>query len=289
MSRHQDATVWILCAQKARGNSSHNLYKHLQRLGVNCYRVTAGTNPRYSPHRVQVILNWGVSRTPIWAERLPDTVRWFNRPATVTASSNKSMMQDLLGELGLDHTDNKFEAEHWLEDGETVVSRTILNGSCGRGIVLSPPDPLPEAELYTKLFKAPPGGSVREYRVYIVGCCAIDITEKRRWNRQRREEAGIDGRDPYTRLIRAHRNGWCFARITTQATDEQKEYIKLIAEDAAGNLQLGLGGVDMIVTYNSEGGIYGIRVVETNTQVGINGDDTTASIFAAAIKEELVA
>lgn len=286
MSNHQEARVWILCARKTRGNSSWTLYRELQRLGVNCYRVTAGTNPRYSPSRVHTIINWGVSRPPIWESRLPEDVRWFNTTLAVSISANKRLMQEQLGECGLPWTHNKFEAESWIDTGKTVVSRGILNGSQGRGITLSPPDQLPNAELYTQLIEKRDGGSVREYRVYIVDGKAIDITEKRRMRRERREELGIDARDPYTRLIRAHRNGWVFARNTMQATAEQCDTIKRCAEVAC-KTWIGIGGADMIVRYHANGEIDDIYTVETNTQVGISGDGTTAAILAEALKEVL--
>ena len=287
--RHQDATTWILCAHKQQGNSSHELYKAMRRAGVNVYRVTAGTNPKYSPSRVNTIINWGVSRTPIWFDRLPDDVRWYNTSDTVLNSSHKIRMQEKLGYLGLDYTEHKSTAARWVDEGETVVTRTRLSASQGRGIVLSPIDPLPDADLYTKLISKPEDGSIREYRVYIFGGKAFDLTEKRRMNRERREQMGIDGRDPYTRLIRAHRNGWVFARNTTQATEHQKEVIKRVAEEAAARMNLGCGGIDLITPYDSAGELMEIRVVETNSQVGINGEPQQADRFVAAYKEAVAA
>jgi hypothetical protein len=154
MTNHQNAQVWILCAHKARGNSSHELYRALQRAGINCYRVTAGTRPRYSPSRVHTIINWGVSRMPIWIDDVPEGVRWFNHPDAVGISANKLSMQRELGHLGLTFTRNKQQAQQYIEDGHTIVSRGILNGSQGRGITLSPPDPLPDADLYTGCSRA---------------------------------------------------------------------------------------------------------------------------------------
>jgi hypothetical protein len=286
MTDHRNAGVWILCNQKARGNSSHNLYRHLQAIGVNCYRVTAGNRPRYSPSRVHTIINWGVSRQPIWYDDLRDNVKWLNRTATVVLSTNKLLMQEHLGTLGLAWTWSKYQAEQEILEGRTIVSRGILNGSQGRGITLSPPDPLPEAELYTVLFE---GNRVREYRVYIVDGKAIDITEKRRMNRERREELGIDGRDPYTRLVRAHRNGWVFARNTMQANEDSKRAICERAEQAAKRFELGIGAVDMIASFEEGDASVAdvIKVVETNTMVGIQGDGATAGRLANAIKEAL--
>ena len=286
MTNHRNAGVWILCAQKARGNSSHELYRALQRAGVNCYRVTAGTRPRYSPTRVHTIINWGVSRMPIWIDDVPEGVRWFNHPGTVSISANKLDMQVALGELGLPWTTSKVVAEQDILDGYTVVSRGILNGSQGKGITLSPPDPLPDAELYTVLFE---GNRVREYRVYIVDGKAVDVTEKRRMNSTRRAEMGIDARDPYTRLIRAHRNGWVFARNTTQANDESKFKISKYAEIAAARVGLGVGAVDMIASFNENDAsvVKDMRAVETNTQIGINGEPACADRLAAALKEAL--
>jgi hypothetical protein len=196
-------------------------------------------------------------------------------------------MQDVLGDYGLEYTDNYYKAEQWIDAGRTVVARGILNGSQGRGITLSPPDPLPRAELYTTLFE---GHRVREYRVYIVDGRAFDITEKRRMNRERRESLGIDGQDPYTRLIRAYRNGWVFARHNTQANEESKMEIKEYAEMAARQVGVGIGAVDLIASFNENDAsiVENMRAVETNTQVGINGEPQQADRFAAALKEVLV-
>ena len=283
---HQAAQVWILCAHKARGNSSHELYRALHRAGVNCYRVTAGTRPRYSPSRVHTIINWGVSRMPVWIDDVPEGVRWFTHPDAVSISADKIKMQEALGDLGLTYTVSHDTAQAWVDSGRTVVARGLISGSQGRGITLSPPDLLPNAQLYTKLFT---GHRVREYRVYIVDGKAVDVTEKRRMNSTRRAEMGIDARDPYTRLIRAHRNGWVFARNTTQASTESKLKISKYAEIAAARVGLGIGAVDMIASFyeNDASDVRNMRAVETNTQIGINGEPACADRLAAALKEVL--
>jgi hypothetical protein len=196
-------------------------------------------------------------------------------------------MFDILGAMCVPHTRLKLMAEEWLEDGKRVVSRTVINGCRGKGIVISPPDPLPDARLYTEMILAPEGGSVREYRAYIVGRECIDLTEKRRWSRARREAAGIDHSDPYQGLIRTNGNGWVFCRNTMQATSLQQQIIKDGAENAAQEMNLDLGGVDLIATYREDGELNDIYVVETNTAVSLVGDRNTVRIMADALARDI--
>lgn len=279
--------VFILCRRKARGNSSWHLEQQLNARDINAYRVTAGNDPRYSPERVRAVINYGVSRIPVWAGRLPQGCRWFNEPATVSISANKLdtfRNLRLAGIATLDWTQDRMVATAWKEGGDIVVSRTLLNGARGQGIVLSPPDPLPVADLYTKLFT---GETIREYRAYIVGGKVVDITQKRRWRRERLAEAGIDRNDPYTSLIRTNGNGWVFARRSNDAGERVLHQIKQLAEDTASAIWLGIGAVDVVVKTGRSGELLDAAVVEPNTSVSLVGDRTTRSIMADALAEEL--
>jgi hypothetical protein len=241
-----------------------------------------------NPELVDTVINYGVSATPVWVDRLPRHVRWINTLDTVHVSAHKLRSFRELYDLSvpiLDWTVDYNEAAYWLAEGCTVVTRGRLQGARGQGIVLSPPDRLPtHAGLYTKLFT---GDNVREYRVYVVGGHAIDVTEKRRWSRARLTEAGIDRNDPYTKLIRTNGNGWVFARNTMDATEEHLVTIRALAEQCASAIDLGLGAVDIIVQFTDSGKLLDARVVEPNTSVSLVGDRTTRQRIADALTFEL--
>lgn len=278
--------VFILARSKARGNSSHALELALRERGIDAYRCTARRVPARDIRQATVIIDYGVGTVPVWQGRVRPGTRWLNTPDTVRTSANKIRTQRALERAGVpcvESTTVREEAERWLEQGETVVSRTVLEGCRGAGIVLSPPDPLPEARLYTKLFS----GRVREYRAYIVGGRTIDVTQKRRWSRERTDAAGIDRDDPYTKLIRTNGNGWVFARNSIDASDEVLEAVRALGTQCAEAINLGVGAVDIVVRTNRLGQMLGIAVVEPNTSVSLVGDRTTRSIMANAIVEEI--
>ena len=281
-------TVFILCRAKYRNNSSWLLLQQLKANGVRCCRVLATRYPNVEPARCRAIINYGVGRTPIWLHMIGTDVPWYNTIDTVQASANKARMTELLRSAGCNHLESTgvpSTAMQWLREGRTVVSRTILGGCKGKGIVLSPPDPMPNARLYTKLFSGP---RVREYRVYIVAGQAIDFTEKRRWSVARTNAAGIDRNNPYTKLIRCNRNGWVFARNNLDATAEHRDIIERAAEEAARAFSMGVGAIDMIVSYTEDRELIEVAVVETNTSVGLNGAATTCASIGAALAREFM-
>ena len=282
-------TVFILCRAKYRNTSSYHLMNELKARGINAYRVLATRVPRRAVERCFAVVNWGVSATPIWAGRLHPSVRWYNSTETVHLSANKRLMSQALARSAVPHletTTSRSVAEQWMGEEHTVVTRTILTGCRGAGIVLSPPDPLPQARLYTKLYRGP---RTREYRAYIVGGQVIDLTEKRRWSVERTDAAGIDRNDPYTKLIRCNGNGWVFARHNLDATPAQQAIIRQRARDAADSIDLGVGAVDLIAKYSSTANgreLLGVVVVETNTSVSLVGDRNTRSIMASRLAYE---
>lgn len=269
--------VFILCRSKARRNSSAALERALLDRGVNVYRVTANHVPLRRVEDADIIINHGVSATPIWIDRVRPSCQWLNRPNTVYVSANKARTQRAFEEADipcLEATDEYNRAIDWLCEGSRVITRTVLSGSQGRGIVLSPPDPLPVCgNLYTKVVE---GEGVREYRVYIVDGKAVDQVEKRRFGRDRRENDGIEDNE-YTRTIRAHRYGWVFSRNNNSATPMKRASINSLAEQAADAIGLGWGGVDIIVTNDD------MRVIEPNTSIGLSGDGATLSILSDAL------
>jgi glutathione synthase/RimK-type ligase-like ATP-grasp enzyme len=106
--------VFVLCRSKrSNRNASATLEQALVERGIKAYRVTPNINPKWDPSRIHTVINHGVGDTPIWADRLPDDVVWFNSPMTVKLSANKALMTEALQQAGvpcLDSTHNRFTA-----------------------------------------------------------------------------------------------------------------------------------------------------------------------------------
>jgi len=251
--------------------------------GVDIYRVTPDHIPAVDISRVEYILNYGVSDPWVWESR----IRWepvvFNPQSLVEISANKLRTMRFLTEAGiptLDYTTDRQVAEAWIADGKRVFSRTVLGGRSGRGIVLSPPDPLPQARLYTKSFG---GKYAREYRVYIVNERVVDLTEKRRLGKEQRLRKGLDHTDPYRGLIRAHDNGWVFARSNMIASTSVLEAVKELARRTGECLHMGFGVVDIIARMNRTGELIEVRVVEPNTAPAMLDSPTTLARVTDAL------
>lgn len=280
-------TVFILCRRKARGNSSYHLMSQLKERGINVYRVTADRTPRRAPERAYAVVNYGVSATPVWVDRLHESVDWYNTTETIRLSANKARMTDhMVGARipQLEHTPSRLVAQEWIDQDDVVISRTKLTGCRGQGIVLSPPDPLPECRLYTKLFTGP---KVREYRVYVVNRFPIDLTEKKRWSNARCEAAGIDKSDIYKKLVRTNGNGWVFARHNLRTREEDRYRLCVLTRACANAFDMGLGCVDLIASFDSDNRMLDARVIETNTSISLVGDRNTRQVVADVLARVL--
>lgn len=280
--------LFILCHNKRLENdSSAALERALLARGIDTYRVTKAT-PNRKAEEVRFVLDHGVSTAPEWTRRLSRDVKWLNTPDTVRISANKLNTFRFLYSKGLptvDWTTAREVAEAWLLAGERVVSRTVLDGCAGGGIVLSPPDPMPEAPLYTRLFTGP---NVREYRVFVVGGVAVDLLQKKRWTRERREAAGINHHDPYQGLLRCgNSSGWVFARNDIIASVGAINGIKLLALDCAEACNLTYGAVDIIASHTNDGELIDMRIVEPNTAPSLIVDNYTVGIVASGVANYL--
>lgn len=218
------------------------------------------TPSRYYPKRKDKIVNWGNSKQPNW-EFNPAVD--LNKPEAVARAVNKLIcFQTLQGHVPLpDWTSNKNEASHWFNDrGATVVARTVLTGSEGRGIVLcNSMDTLVTAPLYTKYKK-----KRYELRVHVVKGKVIDVSVKRK-----RRETNVNT------WIRNTAGGWVFCHENVPTIPNSHE----IAIKAIETLGLDFGAVDLI--YNErENQCY---VLEVNTAPGITG--TTLNKYFEAFSE----
>lgn len=221
--------VFVLCRSK-RYTVCWSAYitRELVKLGVAAYRVTPNAVPRFSPTRVKLVINYGCSTTPIWWDRLPDDCVVLNTPEQVSVSVNKVAMMQAFTELCPAHTVDycltKGEAQSFIDAGETIVARTLTRSHSGKGIVLSPPSPLPDAKLYTVLKRR---RGLREYRVFMYDGKLIDVVQKRRKTKAKLVEGGYctaaeaetwwDSRE--RQVIRCWDNGWSFCHNDLDVDD----------------------------------------------------------------------
>ncbi len=231
----------------------------------------------------KLIVNDGVSRLPTWWDPEVCSAKWLNVPWTVATSSDKlEMFQQLaLYDVpALRWTESRDEAVAWASHGNWIICRHRLNGARGQGIeVCQPDDIIPEARLYTQLFK---GKFVKEYRAYIVDGKVVDLAMKMRRKPENLIARGIDPDDEYKKLIRTWGNGWVFARNSWERRPLEVQIVTDLAEQAAKVCAMGYGGIDIAVRRWKDRDPEAV-VIETNTHIGFEA--TTRGILSKAIKE----
>lgn len=250
----------IIYPYKLASSSAKELQRELKSRGHRCIRVRP--NGRYVPKRTDIIINWGNSQEPVWNEHI------INDPDSVSIAQNKLDALNLM-----QHTDVSLPsftidletANQWLSEGTTVLCRTLLRGSGGRGITVVTPEMsgLIGAPLYVKYIK-----KRHEYRVHVFSGEVIDVQQKRR----------INGFEERNNQIRNHANGWVFARNDIVAPHESVRTLAVRAVEALG---LDFGAVDIIwnAHYNRA------YVLEVNTAPGLEG--TTIINYANAVENLL--
>ena len=184
----------------------------------------------------------------------------------VSIAQNKLRTLTKLKEANIsipEFTTVKATAEGWVRNGQTVLARTMLNASEGRGIVVCDKLPMTAAPLYVKLIK-----KKKEFRVHVMNGQVIDLQEKRRRNGIRQADGRrIDG------TIRNIGNDWVFCRDGIVEPRGLRE-IGIAAVKAVGLL---FGAVDIIFNeYHNK-----LYVLEVNTAPGLT--DSTAESYARAI------
>lgn len=148
------------------------------------------------------------------------------------------------------------------ENPYPVVCRTILNGSCGKGIVIAKTaEELVDAPLYVKYVP-----KKEEYRVHVAFGKVIAVQRKAR---------RLECENPNWQ-IRNHENGFVFVHTGFQKNSD----LCLLAHDAVEALKLPIGAVDII--WNEKNNQY--YVLEVNTSPGLEGK--TIDAYVKAIKEE---
>jgi len=159
----------------------------------------------------------------------------------------------------LSFTTSKEVSAQWLQEGSTVVARTLLRSSEGKGIViLSTGDPVVEARVYT-LYKK----KKREYRVHVFKDQVVQVLEKRK----RKEFTG----ERETK-IRNTANGYVFCSENVV----EPEGIRELALKASKVTNSMFKGVD--IGFNEK--LNELFVIEVNSAPGIQGSNVARYIEA---------
>jgi len=228
----------LLCTEGTKGSTSLKLLANTltQKLGYKVWRSR-------KPHAKRNNLKYGHSVNKL------DQYKWFKEQ----------------GLSALEFTEDAQVAASWAADGHVVFGRTLLNSSCGKGIVVIEPPVNPELEwvlplcpVYTKYKK-----KKREFRVHIFQNTVVAVTEKRR-------RAGFEGtRDTRVRNLA---NGYVFC----QTVMDEPEGLRSLAQAAAAVSPSDFRGVD--IGYNERNN--DLFIIEVNSAPGIQGSNIDAYVNA---------
>ena len=204
-------------------------------------KVIKHVNSNYKPRASDIVIPWG-------------------------SSSNKLQNFQQFNAKGVQcpvWTTEKAIAEVMITNGDTVVCRTILNGSCGKGIVIAKTlEELVDAPLYVKYIP-----KKEEYRVHVAFGKVIAVQRKAR---------RLECENPNWQ-IRNHENGFVFVHMEFVGN---RGALTDLATAATEALKLPIGAVDII--WNEKNNQY--YVLEVNTSPGLEGK--TIDAYVKAIKEE---
>lgn len=219
-------------------------------------------NSRFTGRRAPVVINWGATRLPNWAERC----KIINRQEAVQVVSNKLAFFAAMNDLGITPmwTPDIEEAREMLADGRgAVVCRTVLNGSGGKGIVIAEhPEDVVEAPLYVQYVP-----KKEEYRVHVFRGQIIDHQKKAR---------KLDvPEDQVNWRVRNHANGFIYARGGYKIPDA----VLHVAVSCMDNLSLDFGAVDIVFNERQKRAY----VLEVNSAPGLEGQ--TVENYATAFRE----
>ena len=207
------------------------------------------------------VINWGSSTLPCAVQEAVV----LNKHIHVKRAGNKLAAFNKMQEGGVSipsFTEEKWEANMWINDGSAVVCREKLNGYGGDGIVMANTiHELVEAPLYTRYIK-----KKSEWRVHVFRDEIIMLQRKAR---------RLDVPDDEVNWqVRNHDNGFIFEHMEVnppvQVVDEAVKAVKALALD--------FGAVDVIFNERDDAAY----VLEVNCAPGLEG--TTLERYSAAIK-----
>ena len=185
---------------------------------------------RFRARSPKIVINWGASVLP---PRVAYNRRIINYPDNVQMASNKLLSFRMWERCQLPHvpfTQSIEEARGWSRKGKSVVCRTLLRASGGRGIVLAETEAeIVDAPLYTKYLN-----SSSEWRVHVFGDECILVQRK-----VRNPELPVD---TINWKIRNHLNGFIFQ----QNNPDVPPVLLQTALSAVFALGLHFGAVDLL-------------------------------------------
>lgn len=252
-----------------KGNPSMGLSKLCSTqvaLGIGATILTPQIKP--VKRKFNILINWGLSNSKCpWVHEqfteAKEPLILVNAPWYVNNSINKFTALNIFKNANIptiDFSSLKEDAEQWINDGNIVFCRTLVNSYQGKGIVIANKlDELVDAPLYTRRFK-----KKWEYRVHVCLDEAIKVQQKRRLSPEKLAERGITYSEG---LIRSYNNGYIFSNSLDHSIDDEVyQSICNISIDAVKALGLDFGAVDIGVSKSGK-----IAVFEVNTSPGIEG------------------
>lgn len=213
----------------------------------------------YVPKIGHKVLNWGMGKSPNWAERAAMRgVTILNKPMAVGTASNKLSALQALKNAGVrvpEFTTDMIVAQRWLTNYDVVVERHELRGNSGDGIRIVTLDDeemestITRAPLYTKFIP-----KTAEFRVHVFRGEVIDYIEKKKVLAERRNET-------FNKYVSSITCGWVFSRTDVRDLPD----VRQLALRAVAALGLDFGAVDIVY---ADGLCY---VLEVNTAPGLAG------------------
>lgn len=204
----------------------------------------------------KTVINWGASQ--LTEEVLKCVV--LNPSSLVEESSNKLSFFEKMksSKICPIFTESREEAARWIGRGRTVVCRTLLNASGGRGITIAASEEeLVAAPLYVRYVK-----KQEEYRIHIVKDKAwIDNYTLEVFDVQRKVRR--QGAEPLDWRVRNHDNGFIFQRENINPPAS----VIAVAKKCLDKTGLDFGAVDVIFNGQREKAY----VLEVNTAPGLEG------------------
>lgn len=262
MSLRSVALMPYRMASQSAKNLQERLSFLLKRKVVRLY--TEGGE--YVPRVDKLVINWGTSKRPSWANSPVQPIIW-NKTPNIGIASNKLTAFQAFQTAGItsipDFCTDRATAAAWVGEGKVVVCRTSLNGHSGAGIVVAArEEDLVDAPLYVVYRK-----KKSEFRVHVAFGRVIDVQQKKK----RSDYAGdVDY------AVRNHHTGWVYCREGVVDSPRRDELATL----AVAALGLDFGAVDII--YNEHLDSY--FLLEVNTAPGLEG--TTVEKYANAFTEK---
>lgn len=245
-------------------------------MGANLLYETSPL-PELMKREKHVIINYG---RPFIPDRLISKKRTIilNNPSCVPSSSSKRLTFLHLQEAGVPHlsfTASKKEAAQWNKNSP-IIARHLAGSSGGKGIeMILPGSTVPAAALYTLWYDKD-----LEFRIFVVDGKVVQIVEKKRMSKEKREELYIDECDE---LIRTHGRGWVFAHYDLSLDTASLEAVGNIGKAAIEAVGLDWGSVDVLVKTkkNKEREADSIVVCEINSSPGLK-DPITLRLMSQA-------